>query len=470
MTRPFRLLVLCGLLLAATVSAQDDDAYDPDMGDEGDYGGGGEDYGGDGEEDYGGDGGYGDDDMEPPPPPPPAELMELTTAEEFDDFLNDNDASVIAAFTSAEIDDPEAQLPDGWDPEEDGEWETPKIENPTLTSVKEISASLSDYRWAYASAPEVLEKLKSKNGGLYLYRSPRFVSKEHGDRPRERFPASTFSESTVRTWLADKAQPLVGQYSFGTKSRYLGGPTNPKPPVLVIFLNLDFDANAKSVKYVLKRARKVAVSLKGKVTVAVAALSDMQYDLGDYGLETKSTASDILMGLVQRKAGTDSYYGSQAAFSEKALAAFAESFLAGELTAHKVDDGSSPPPPEDDEGEGEADEADVVTLTSDNFDEIVGDTSKDKLIEFYAPWCGHCKALVPEYAKAATELAMEAPNVVLAKMDATAHDPPSGYDVSGYPTLYFVKAGEGSKPIPYDGERQADAIVSFIKENAATLA
>ena len=32
-----------------------------------------------------------------------------------------------------------------------------------------------------------------------------------------------------------------------------------------------------------------------------------------------------------------------------------------------------------------------------NFDEIVNDESKDVLIEFYAPWCGHCKSLAPKY-------------------------------------------------------------------------
>ena len=73
----------------------------------------------------------------------------------------------------------------GWDEDEDGQWESPKIENPTFTSLKEMSSSLSDYRWAYSSTPEVLAKLKSKGNGLYLYRSPKFVSKEHGDRPRE---------------------------------------------------------------------------------------------------------------------------------------------------------------------------------------------------------------------------------------------------------------------------------------------
>jgi len=466
-TMKLRLLVLLfGLLLSiSTVASQDEDDY----GGEGGYGGDEEGYGGD-EEGYGGDEEGGGEEA---PSPPAGDATELMSLEEFDDFLDNNDASVIGAFTATEIDDPSATLPEGWDAEEDGEWETPKIANPALDSFKDISASLSDYRWAYTAAPDVLEKLKSKNGGLYMYRSPRFVSKDHGDRPRERFPSATLSETTVSNWLGEKAQPLVGQYSYTTKTRYLGSMSSPKQPVLVVFLNLDFDDDKakKSVSYVLKRARKVAAGLKGKMSVAVAAISDFEYELTDYGLELKSKASDILMGLVERKGGKDSYYGTDAAFSEKALAAFAGSFLAGELTPNKVDDGSSPPgPPDDDEEEGGADEADVVTLTSDNFAEVVGDTSKDKLIEFYAPWCGHCKALVPEYAKAATELAAEAPNVVVAKMDATAHDVPEGFEVSGYPTIYFVKAGEGSKPTPYDGEREADAMVAYVKENAATLA
>lgn len=34
---------------------------------------------------------------------------------------------------------------------------------------------------------------------------------------------------------------------------------------------------------------------------------------------------------------------------------------------------------------------------AENFDSIVNDDSKDVLIEFYAPWCGHCKSLEPKY-------------------------------------------------------------------------
>lgn len=43
----------------------------------------------------------------------------------------------------------------------------------------------------------------------------------------------------------------------------------------------------------------------------------------------------------------------------------------------------------------------VTVLTDDNFDSIVKDSTKNVLVEFYAPWCGHCKSLAPIYEKLA---------------------------------------------------------------------
>jgi hypothetical protein len=104
----------------------------------------------------------------------------------------------------------------------------------------------------------------------------------------------------VSNWLASKSQPLVGLFNSDTKERYVGrygGAGGAKPAALVVFMNLDFEKNSKSVQYVLKRARKVAAARKGKISVAIASLDDQRYSLDDYGLAASKSSADILMGL-----------------------------------------------------------------------------------------------------------------------------------------------------------------------------
>jgi protein disulfide-isomerase A1 len=108
------------------------------------------------------------------------------------------------------------------------------------------------------------------------------------------------------------------------------------------------------------------------------------------------------------------------------------------------------------------DEKDVVVLTDANFESTLA-AQKYALVEFYAPWCGHCKALVPEYAKAATALKEYSKDVILAKLDATEQKEVAGkHEIQGYPTLkWFV---DGKVAMDYSGGRTADDIVRWIKK------
>ncbi|KAG6647978.1 hypothetical protein I3843_07G113600 [Carya illinoinensis] len=111
--------------------------------------------------------------------------------------------------------------------------------------------------------------------------------------------------------------------------------------------------------------------------------------------------------------------------------------------------------------------SDVVVLTTDNFGEVVLDETKDVLVEFYAPWCGHCKNLAPTYEKVATAFKYE-DDVVIANLDADKYtNLAEKYDVSGFPTLKFFpkgnKAGE-----EYDGGQDLADFVTFINEKCGT--
>jgi len=106
--------------------------------------------------------------------------------------------------------------------------------------------------------------------------------------------------------------------------------------------------------------------------------------------------------------------------------------------------------------------SDVVDLTNDNFDSYV-DGSKPAFIEFYAPWCGHCKKLAPEYELVGTAFRSKASSVLVARVDCDSYgEVCQRYDVSGYPTLKWFQTPEEVQP--YSSGRTAEDIIKFINQ------
>ena len=104
---------------------------------------------------------------------------------------------------------------------------------------------------------------------------------------------------------------------------------------------------------------------------------------------------------------------------------------------------------------------DVIELTDDNFDSTVFNDENMWLVAFYAPWCGHCKKLLPEWNAAATQLRG---TVKIAKLDATVHQKlAERYQIQGYPTIKIFAPGKGEdkKVEEYEGPRDTSGIVQY---------
>lgn len=111
-------------------------------------------------------------------------------------------------------------------------------------------------------------------------------------------------------------------------------------------------------------------------------------------------------------------------------------------------------------------EGPVYTAVLDNYEELVLDDSRDVLVEFYAPWCGHCKKLAPVYEELGA-LYFDTPlgsKVAVAKMDHTANEL-EGIEIPGYPTLMLFPAGKKDSPIVFEGgARTLEELSNFIRD------
>lgn len=102
----------------------------------------------------------------------------------------------------------------------------------------------------------------------------------------------------------------------------------------------------------------------------------------------------------------------------------------------------------------------VVNLNDNNFKEEFKNNDI-LLVMFYAPWCGHCQKMKPEYIAAAHDLQSAGFSKCLAMVDCTLNpEITEKFNIKGFPTLKLFQNGKYVKD--YKGDRTVEAIKKFV--------
>jgi protein disulfide-isomerase-like protein len=85
------------------------------------------------------------------------------------------------------------------------------------------------------------------------------------------------------------------------------------------------------------------------------------------------------------------------------------------------------------------------------------------MVMFHAPWCGHCKAMLPEYKNAVADMAKACPGLkVVALNGDKVRDALKKHDIKGFPTLKIFVDGKATE---YQGDRSVKSLVDFVKKH-----
>jgi len=214
------------------------------------------------------------------------------------------------------------------------------------------------------------------------------------------------------------------------------------------FVFIDPSQKKKSTTYETI-GKEVAAKFRGKILFTTADGVKFSGHAKNLGL-----SGDSPFGFaIEDPEGRHFIYPEDEELTEEALTTLCTSVADGTAKPYL----KSEPEPVDDQGP-------VVTLVGTNFQRIAIDSDKDVLIEFYAPWCGHCKSLAPIYEELATKL-KDVKTMIIAKVDSTANDVP-GFKIQSFPTIKFLPGGSKPNSIPFEGDRTVDGFISFLKEHA----
>lgn len=309
-----------------------------------------------------------------------------------------------------------------------------KDDKDSNATYSQVAESLRDnYLFGATSDAKLAEAAGVKAPAIVLYKT--------FDEGKNVFD-SKFAVEKITEFAKVSSTPLVGEVGPETYSTYMDAGI----PLAYLFVDSD-----ESKEKLTKAIKPIAEKYKGKINFATIDAAAFGAHAQNLNLEQKWPAFAIQETVKNQKFPFD----QEKEITEKSIEKFVKDFSEGKISPSV----KSEPVPEKQEGP-------VHVIVANNYDDIVLDKEKDVLVEYYAPWCGHCKNLAPKYeelGKLYFDNKDYASKVVIAKVDATANDVP--IEIQGFPTIKLFPAGAKDSPIDYSGSRTVEDLAKFVQEH-----
>jgi protein disulfide-isomerase A1 len=299
-----------------------------------------------------------------------------------------------------------------------------------------VARKNEDFPFAVVEAQDVIKKF-AKAGTVVLF-------KNFDEKKRE---LTEVKEKAIDEFIDKYSSPKVMKFDEKAAQIIFG----KSLPAIMLY------ASEKSDKWseYQKLMTSVSEKLGGKLKVVLTDIKEgMAARLAEYiGIKENELPSVRIADT----RGDFKKYNMEGEINEKNILKFVEDWENKKLKPHL----KTAEEPKENNG-------DVFVVVGKTFQKEVIDNDKDVMLLFYAPWCGHCKALHPKYEEVAKKLKEKNPKLRLAKIDATENEVES-VSISGFPTVKFYPGNKKDKaPLDYNGDRSVDDIIKFIKANAAT--